>query len=87
MNTGCLITRNGYFYAVIKHKDKFGNWKQKRISTGLKERGNKKQAKLFFESTYNREKHLPYYLHFMGKVGNRPFPSFKSIICWNCPRS
>ena len=29
MNTGCLTTRNGYFYAVIKYKDKFGNWKQK----------------------------------------------------------
>ena len=21
MNTGCLTTRNGYFYAVIKYKD------------------------------------------------------------------
>lgn len=30
MNTGCLTTRNGYFYAVIKYKDKFGNWKQKK---------------------------------------------------------
>ena len=59
MNTGCLTTRNGYFYAVIKYKDKFGNWKQKRISTGLKERGNKKQAKLFLEKELEKFNELP----------------------------
>ena len=30
MNTGFFISRNGNFYAVIKYKDKFGNWKQKK---------------------------------------------------------
>ena len=59
MNTGCLTTRNGYFYAVIKYKDKFGNWKQKRISTGLKERGNKKLAKLFLEKELEKFNELP----------------------------
>ena len=59
MNTGCLTVRNGYFYAVIKYKDRFGNWKQKRISTGLKERGNKKQAKLFLEKELEKFNELP----------------------------
>ena len=59
MNNGCLTTRNGYFYAVIKYKDKFGNWKQKRISTGLKERGNKKEAKLFLEKELEKFNELP----------------------------
>ena len=45
MKSGYLKIRNGIFYAVISYRDKLGNRKQKWISTGLKERGNKKNAK------------------------------------------
>lgn len=45
MKSGYLKLRNGVFYAVISYRDKLGNRKQKWISTGLKERGNKKNAK------------------------------------------
>ena len=41
---GTLKLKNGLFYAVINYKDRYGRYKQKWISTGLKERGNKKQA-------------------------------------------
>ena len=41
---GTLKIKNGLFYAVINYKDSYGRYKQKWISTGLKERGNKKQA-------------------------------------------
>lgn len=47
--TGHLKVRNGIYYAVINFKDRNGKYKQKWISTGLKERGNKKQAKQFLE--------------------------------------
>ena len=47
--TGRLQIRNGVFYAVINYKDSSGNYRQKWISTGLKERGNKKLAKQFLE--------------------------------------
>ena len=45
--TGKLIVRNGVYYAVINYKDNLGNYKRKTISTGLKERGNKKEAQKF----------------------------------------
>ncbi len=45
--TGTLKVKNGIYYAVINYKDDFGKYKQKWISTGLKERGNKKQAQRF----------------------------------------
>ena len=41
---GSVRVRNGTLYAVISYKDNLGQYKQKWISTGLKERGNKKQA-------------------------------------------
>ena len=51
--TGCVKLKNGYYYAVINYKDKFGVYKQKWIATGLKERGNKKLAKEFLENQIN----------------------------------
>ena len=45
--TGKLKIRNGIYYAVINYKDNYGSYKQKWISTGLKERGNKKEAQKF----------------------------------------
>ncbi len=45
--TGKIKIRNGIYYAVINYKDNYGNYKQKWISTGLKERGNKKEAQRF----------------------------------------
>lgn len=45
--TGSLKIKNGIYYAVINYKDNFGKYKQKWITTGLKERGNKKEAQRF----------------------------------------
>lgn len=42
--TGKLKIRDGIYYAVIYYKDSYGKYKQKWISTKLKERGNKKEA-------------------------------------------
>ena len=42
--TGKLKVKNGLYYAVINYKDNFNRYKQKWIATGLKERGNKKEA-------------------------------------------
>lgn len=42
---GSLQVKNGYLYAVINYKDEAGKTKYKWISTGLKERGNRKVAK------------------------------------------
>ncbi len=47
--TGRLRVKNGYFYAIINYKDKFGNYRQKWINSGLVERGNKKNAQRFLE--------------------------------------
>lgn len=41
---GSLKIKRGYFYAVINYKDNYGKYKQKWFNTGLKERGNKKEA-------------------------------------------
>ena len=46
---GSLKVKRGIYYAVINYKDEFGQYKQKWISTGLKERGNKKEAQKFLE--------------------------------------
>ena len=46
---GSLKVKRGIYYAVINYKDEFGKYKQKWISTGLKERGNKKEAQKFLE--------------------------------------
>ena len=46
---GYLKVRNGTYYAVISYKDSLGNWKQRAISTGLKERGNRKNAKAILD--------------------------------------
>lgn len=42
--TGSLQIKNGYFYAVLNFKDKEGKRKQKWITTGFSERGNKRKA-------------------------------------------
>ena len=42
--TGRLATKNGIIYCVLSYKDSDGNFKQKWITTGLPERGNKKTA-------------------------------------------
>ena len=47
---GSVRARNGTLYAVISYKDNLGQYKQKWISTGLKERGNKKQAQKILET-------------------------------------
>ena len=46
---GSLKIKRGIYYAVINYKDELGKYKQKWISTGLKERGNKKEAQKFLE--------------------------------------
>lgn len=43
--TGSIQVKKGYLYAVISYKDEVGKTKYKWISTGLKERGNRKAAK------------------------------------------
>ena len=64
--TGKLKVKNGIYYAVINYKDTFNRYKQKWISTGLKERGNKKEAqkildeelaKFSIEQTDEKEKY------------------------------
>lgn len=45
--TGTLKIKNGIYYAVINYKDNYGKYKQKWITTNLKERGNKKEAQRF----------------------------------------
>ena len=42
---GTLQSKKGYLYAVIGYKDEAGKQKYKWYATGLKERGNKKEAK------------------------------------------
>mgnify|MGYP005795758201 FL=1 len=44
MNKGSLQVNHGTYYVVVNYKDKFGKPKQKWISTGLRERGNKTKA-------------------------------------------
>ncbi len=44
-----VTVKNGIWYGIIYYKDEFGRNKQKWISTGLKERGNKKEAQRFIE--------------------------------------
>lgn len=39
-----LIVKNGIWYGIIYYQDEFGRNKQKWVSTGLKERGNKREA-------------------------------------------
>lgn len=42
---GTLQSKKGYLYAVIGYKDEAGKQKYKWYATGLKERGNRKEAK------------------------------------------
>ncbi len=44
MNKGSLQVNHGTYYVVVNYKDEFGKTKQKWISTGLRERGNKTKA-------------------------------------------
>ena len=39
-----LQVKNGYYYTVINYTDETGKTKYKWIATGLKERGNKREA-------------------------------------------
>jgi len=53
---GSLRVKNGIYQAVISYKDSEGRYKQKWISTGLKERGNRKEAKKFLEAQLEKFK-------------------------------
>lgn len=44
INKGSLQVNHGTYYVVVNYKDEFGKPKQKWISTGLRERGNKTKA-------------------------------------------
>ena len=52
--TGSLRVKNGIYYAVINYKDNYGKYKQKWITTGLKERGNKKEAQKFLKEQLDK---------------------------------
>lgn len=45
-----LATKKGFLYGVYSYKDNNGNYRQKWINTGLKERGNKKEAQRIIEA-------------------------------------
>lgn len=47
--TGTLMVRNGIWYCLLHYVDADNNRKQKWISTGLPERGNKKQASIILQ--------------------------------------
>ena len=47
---GKLSVRNGVWYCVIYFEDESGKFNQKWVSTGLKERGNKRNAEKFLEA-------------------------------------
>lgn len=51
--TGALKVKRGYYYAVINYKDSYGKYKQKWFNTGLKERGNKKEAQKILDEKLN----------------------------------
>lgn len=51
--TGALKVKRGYYYAVINYKDNYGKYKQKWFNTGLKERGNKKEAQRILDEKLN----------------------------------
>ncbi|MGD9901437.1 MAG: tyrosine-type recombinase/integrase [Spirochaetales bacterium] len=44
-----LYVRGGKWYGIVYYKDEYGNDKQKWFNTGLKERGNKRQAQKMLE--------------------------------------
>ena len=50
---GTLEVKRGYYYAVVNYKDNYGKYKQKWFNTGLKERGNKKEAQKILEDKLN----------------------------------
>ncbi|MDY6367734.1 MAG: tyrosine-type recombinase/integrase [Clostridia bacterium] len=56
--TGSLSTRNGLWYCVLYYKTIDGQHKQKWISTGLKERGNKKEAQFILQQKLEEYSHL-----------------------------
>lgn len=58
MITGSLQIKKGIYYAVLNMHDEFGKRKLKWISTGFKEKGNKKKAELVLEKLkfeYNKK--------------------------------
>ncbi|MEG9430538.1 MAG: hypothetical protein VZQ61_06425 [Christensenellaceae bacterium] len=56
--TGNLSTRNGLWYCVLYYKTIDGQHKQKWVSTGLKERGNKKEAQAILQQKIEEFSHL-----------------------------
>lgn len=44
MVSGTLALKNGYYYAVLSYRDAAGKRHQKRVSTGLPQKGNKRRA-------------------------------------------
>lgn len=47
--TGRIAVKDGIYYAVINYKNDYGKYKSKWVSTGLVERGNKRNAQLFLK--------------------------------------
>lgn len=56
--TGNLSVRNGIWYAILYYKNPEGQYKQKWISTGLKERGNKKEAQKILNNLFSKYSYL-----------------------------
>ena len=49
-----LQVKNGYYYTVINYTDETGRTKYKWIATGLKERGNKREANQIMKETFEK---------------------------------
>jgi len=59
VNTTKLDIEKGFYIGIINYKDKSGKYKKKKITTNLKERGNKKEAqKILDEATEELERQL-----------------------------
>ena len=61
MVSGTLALKNGYYYAVLSYQDAAGKRHQKWVSTGLPQKGNKRQAEqgLFVFAANSRFLGLP----------------------------
>ena len=49
-----MKVKNSVYYAVINYKNNYGKYKQKWITTGLKERGNKKETQRFLKEQLDK---------------------------------
>ncbi len=56
--TGSIHTKNGYLYIVLSYKDTNGKHIEKWISTGLKEKGNKRSVKLMVPGMIEKYSYL-----------------------------